>query len=145
MIRPYYPGDLWIVLPHIRKEELDEAYALGEDPAQCLQHAIYDGETVTLELNGEIAGLAGIVPCGDYYSPWSVFTSAVDSNKIQFLKDCKRWISQYDVPMLNVVDERNKTAQKWLQWLGFKLGDAIPFGVNGELFHPYWKNCAGVS
>lgn len=139
MIRPYRSGDLWLVLPYIRKEELDEAYALGEDPEACLINAIYSGETITLELNNEVAGLAGVVKCGEYWSPWSVFTSAVDSNPIQFLRDCKRWISQYDLPMVNVIDERNKVAQKWLKWMGFSMGEPFPFGVNGEPFRTYWR------
>lgn len=144
MIRPYRPGDLWMVLPHIRQAELNECYALGEDPEQCLKHAIYSGETITLELNGEVAGLAGVVPCGEYWSPWSVFTEAIERNRREFFRDCKRWVSHYDVPMLNVVDEQFKAAHKWLKALGFTLGEPIPFGVNGELFMPYWKNFEGA-
>lgn len=140
MIRPYFPGDLWIVLPLIRQSELDEAHALGEDPEQCLKYSIYAGETVTLELGGEIAGIAGVVACGEYWSPWSVFTSEVDKHPLRFLRECKRWISRYDVPMLNVVDERNVTAQKWLKFLGFTVGDPMPFGPYNMLFRHYWKN-----
>lgn len=94
---------------------------------------------MTLELDGEVSGFAGVVPCGDYFSPWAVFTDAVDRHPVQFLKDCRRWISGYDVPMLNVVDERNKVAQKWLKWLGFTLGDPVPFGPNNMLFRFYQR------
>lgn len=139
MIRPYYPGDLYLVLPHIRQAELDEAKALGEDPLRSLQQAIYAGDTVTLELNNEVCGLAGIVPCGSVSTPWAVFTDAIEKAPLSFMRDCKRWINRYDAPMVNVVDERNKQVQKWLKALGFKLGEPFEFGVNKEPFLPYWK------
>lgn len=195
MIREYRPGDLWVVLPTIRQSELDEARALGEDPEASIKHAVYSGETVTLEIDGEIVGLAGMVPhvifnveSGstktselDYEDemqigksgnasrglfttvtgkmviqdvpfsdaraykrveilvPWSVFTTAIDKHPIRFLKECKTWISRYDMPMMNVVDERNKKTQKWLKWLGFTLSEPEPFGINGEPFRYYWR------
>lgn len=144
MIRPYRPGDLWIILPHIRQIELDECRALGEDPETCLKQSIYAGETITLELCGEICGLAGVVSCGEYYSPWSVFTAVIELNKREFFRESKRWISRYDVPMLNVVDERFKAAQRWLKALGFSLGEVIPFGPDAMPFIPYWKNMEGL-
>lgn len=138
MIRPYYPGDLYLILPHIRQSELEEAKALGEDPLRSLQDVIYEGETITLELNGEVCGLAGIVPCGKVFTPWAVFTNAIEQAPLAFMRDCRRWISRYDVPMVNVVDERNKQAQKWLKVLGFKLSEPFPFGINNEPFRAYW-------
>lgn len=144
MIRPYLPGDIWIILPQIRQAELDECHALGETPEASLREAIYSGDTVTLELNGEICGIAGVVHYEDYSTPWSVFTNAIERNPIQFLKECRRWLERYDMPLLNVVDERFAAAQKWLHWLGFTVGEPIVFGPHQMAFRPYWKNFKGV-
>lgn len=139
MIREYRQGDLWLVLNDIRQSELDEAKALGEDPEPSLKYAIYAGETVTLEINGKVCGLAGIVPYENVFMPWAVFTSDIEKCPITFLKECRRWIKRYNLPMYNLVDARNKTAQNWLRWLGMTLGEPIPYGVDGAIFLPYWR------
>lgn len=137
MIRPYFPGDLWAVLPGIRESELAEARALGITPELGLRHGIESGETVTVEIDGKIVGIAGVVDQGDYLVPWSVFTEDICRHPITFLRECKRWIAQFDRPMMNVIDTRNERAKSWLTWLGFELGEPEPLGVNGELFHTY--------
>ena len=137
MIRPYRLGDLWAVLPSIREEEVRELLALGGTPEVSLRYGIEHGETVTLEISDKIVGLAGVIDDGDYLVPWSVFTADICQSPITFLRECKRWLSRYDRPMMNVVDARNERAKRWLQWLGFTLDEPKPIGVNGELFHVY--------
>lgn len=136
MIRPYQPGDMWQVLPFIRQSELDEAFALGEDPRESIEQAVYDGETITVVINGEICGLAGMIDVGSHHVPWSVFTDTVTRFPVTFLRNCRQWISRYDVPMMNVVLDRNEQTKTWLKWLGFKLEP--PIEINGEVFRTYW-------
>lgn len=137
MIRPYYPSDLWQVLPYIRQEELDEVRALGEDPRECLETAIYSGETITVVIDGEICGIAGVMESDGFYQPWSVFTDKVAKFPITFLRDCLEWVNRYNLlPLWNVVLDRNEKTKAWLLWLGFNLGP--PFDFNGHQFRTYW-------
>lgn len=136
MIRPYALGDMWAVLADIREGETREAQALGLSPEENLRYGIDHG-AVTVEIFGKVAGIAGVVDHGDYLVPWSVFTSEICRHPIAFLRECKRWLSQYDKPMVNVIDARNDQAKRWLEWLGFTLSEPKSLGVNGELFHEY--------
>ena len=38
--------------------------------------------------------------------------------------------------LINYTDARYTKALRWLRWLGFHMHEAVPYGVNGELFHP---------
>jgi hypothetical protein len=45
--------------------------------------------------------------------------------------------------LFNFVDNRNIKSQRWLKWLGFHLGDPVPFGVAQLPFRPFWINAGG--
>lgn len=139
MIRPYSPGDMQAVLPRIRQDHLNELAAYGSTPEENLLYGIQNGEAVTVEFCGEIVGIAGVVAVEDYLVPWSVFTEQAEKHRIPLLRNCKEWLDRYDKPMMNVVDARNLRAKRWLIWLGFEIEPAEPMGVNGELFHTYWR------
>lgn len=39
--------------------------------------------------------------------------------------------------LLNFVHAQNRTSVHWLRRLGFTLHDAVPYGSQGALFHPF--------
>jgi hypothetical protein len=39
--------------------------------------------------------------------------------------------------VFNYVYAENKKSIKWLEWLGFKVRDAQPIGINGANFHRF--------
>ena len=45
---------------------------------------------------------------------------------------------QYPTLLYNFVDERNTSAIRWLRWLGFEFAEAIPYGVDGLPFLPFY-------
>lgn len=41
--------------------------------------------------------------------------------------------------LANAVHAENVSAMRWLSWLGFTLLEAVPVGVGGALFRPFYK------
>ena len=67
-------------------------------------------------------------------------TDLIKKKQKIFLKRSKPWLEDIkkDYNYLeNYVDARNTLSIKWLKWLGFKVEDPIPYGVNGEPFHKF--------
>jgi hypothetical protein len=64
--------------------------------------------------------------------PWFISTHEIEKHQIVFLKFCrpvfKKMCSNLN-SLVNYVDDRNDLAKNWLKWLGFKLHDPVPFGV----------------
>lgn len=72
--------------------------------------------------------------------PWLLSTRHVEEHPRTFLKYCKPVFKKLCVgldSLVNYVDERNVLAKQWLQWLGFKLDDPVPFGVEQRPFHRF--------
>lgn len=139
MLRPYYPGDVWLIVNDLSQQEIDECKAVGITPIENIQFGVEHGKTFTLELGGEVAGVVGVIRGNGYDIPWSAFNSVVCKHPVEFLRLCKRWVSEQKEPLRNVVDARHTRAIRWLEWLGFTVGPAEPLGVNGELLHQYWR------
>lgn len=72
--------------------------------------------------------------------PWLLGTNAVTENYRLFLRQSVHWreqlLSRYDV-LINAVDDRNEVSKRWLAWMGFRLHEPMPIGVNGEPFRPF--------
>lgn len=71
--------------------------------------------------------------------PWLISTSAIDQHRRAFLIECDREVAamrQRHQVLINYTDARYTKALRWLRWLGFHMHEAVPYGVNGELFHP---------
>lgn len=133
-IRPSMPGDSWLVLSNLRQPEVDELEALGVTSEMCLRHGLIYGDAQTIFIDGEAAGIFGVMHHEDCNVPWAVFSKVVDRHPIPFLRAAKRWAESLAVSVVNYVDVRNESAVKWFAWLGFTLGEPVPYGVNGELF-----------
>jgi hypothetical protein len=131
-IRPSLPGDTWLIKADLRQAEIDEFAAIGFTCEECL--ALGFDDAVTLFIAGEPAGMVGITDDG---ALWGVFTRAIDRHPIAFLRASKRAIEQLDREAGNIVDARNTKAVAWFRWLGFKVSDPEPLGLNGELFHRF--------
>jgi len=139
MMRPFQHGDIEVLIDRIRKSELVEAEALGEDPLNCLKLAVSQSKTMTLVLNGKVCGIAGVSHQQDVNVPWSVFTDDIEKMPMQFLRACKQWKKENPGPMLNVVLDENEQTKKWLTWLGFNLGPPFEYGPHRKLFRAYWS------
>lgn len=72
--------------------------------------------------------------------PWLISTIHVDKRAKSFLKVCKpevaEMLTRHDT-LINYVDARNTQAIRWLKWLGFQFGDAVPYGPKGYPFFQF--------
>ncbi|EKT4522798.1 hypothetical protein QEM13_002041 [Pseudomonas putida] len=91
-------------------------------------------------VDGRVIAMFGDIKLNDNVGvPWLISTTAVDRYARPFLVACDREVAamrqRYKV-LINYTDARYVKALRWLRWLGFHMHDAVPYGVNGELFHP---------
>jgi hypothetical protein len=72
--------------------------------------------------------------------PWMIGTQELDRLAITFLRRNKSKIQEMlDIypRLMNYVDDRNKKAIRWLKWLGFIIGEPVPFGPFNMPFRPF--------
>ena len=113
------PGD--VLLESLRRAE--EAYTgLVDDIPVCMFGV----------MNGAPMSGVGI--------PWMVGTKHLDKYAVLFLRRCgpvvEAMADHYKV-LRNYVDARNTRAIRWLQWLGFEIQEAVPYGPFHLPFHPF--------
>jgi hypothetical protein len=132
-------GDTWLCLPTVRQSDIDELAALGVTAEQCLRQGILRSvESATITINDEPAGIVGIIDYGEFRLIWACFCTVIERHPIPFLRACRRWL-QDKGPLLNYVDARNQQTITWLEWIGFEIDNPVPYGLNGELFHRFWR------
>ena len=79
-------------------------------------------------------------PCAGIGVPWLVSTTHIEAHARPFLRACRPLLNLMLVrhpTLVNYVDARNTAAIRWLEWLGFEIGSATPYGPNGLLFRQF--------
>ena len=90
--------------------------------------------------DGEILCMWGVLEESPMLAvPWLLGSKLMDDKKIAkgFLKISKfyyDWVTNNYEYLSNFSDARNTVSHRWLKWLGFHLGAAVPFGQAGEEF-----------
>jgi hypothetical protein len=146
-ILPAHINHIAQILPNLRTDDYNEIYAAtGEkDPTKELYRALQrDGSHYTAFLpNGEVLAIFGIAETQSFTkigSPWLVASNAVADHEVAFLRKSKiffpKLIKNYDY-LINMVDERNLNSKQWLQWLGFQIHPATPYGPFDQNFHKF--------
>jgi hypothetical protein len=73
---------------------------------------------------------------------WLLGSPGIQDIRYTFLKQCRHWTSvlhkDYDI-LWNWADSRNTVHVKWLKWLGFRIIQTSPIGVNKEEFHQFLR------
>ncbi|MBT9234297.1 hypothetical protein KKQ11_00475 [Pseudomonas sp. MG-2] len=91
-------------------------------------------------VNGRVVAMFGDIKLDEQTGvPWLISTTEVDKHHRSFLIECDREVvamRQRHKVLINYTDARYVKALRWLRWLGFHMHKAVPYGVNGELFHP---------
>lgn len=75
--------------------------------------------------------------------PWLISTIHVEKRAKSFLQVCKPEVREMltrHPTLMNYVDQRNTQAVRWLKWLGFRFGEAVPYGPKGFPFYPFQLN-----
>lgn len=124
----------------MRQADRDEVFAAsGRSPLSALSLsfrksticmvALFDGQPEVIFGAGDLSILTRLG------APWMLGSDAIERHRVEFLRGSVHWRGQllrrYDV-LRNIVDCRNKTAIRWLRWLGFQFGE--PFDHRGYRF-----------
>lgn len=120
-----------------RSEPL-EAMVRGLESTPESWTAIYEGEPACMFGAWPFSALGGIA------AAWMIGSRVLDRHGAQ--RDLLRLSrpvvqymgDQYPALLYNFVDERNTSAIRWLRWLGFEFAEAIPYGVDGLPFLPFY-------
>ena len=87
--------------------------------------------------DGQIAGMAGVQ---ENNAVWMLCTPVILDNKFTFAREAKKFIdSRTEKYLWNIVDKRNTTHLKLLQFLGFKFIREIKHGPNNLTFIEFIK------
>jgi hypothetical protein len=73
---------------------------------------------------------------------WLLGSPGIQDVRYSFLRQSRHWADvlheDYEV-LWNWADARNQVHIKWLKWLGFRVIQSAPVGVNGEEFHQFLR------
>lgn len=140
------PEAIKFIADNMRPEDVVEVYATANmDPHEALMiehHGAADYRTIGTADGIPVAifGLTVHNPLTRLGVPWMLSATQI----LDYKKDILRYSPQVvdnmlDIcpKLLNYVHTENKLSIRWLKWLGFKIEDPVPYGVNGELFHPF--------
>lgn len=147
MIRIEAPQAAYVqhVIENLRSCDRDEIFAAtGHEPAMEIEKALArPGRHYCALIGREPIALYGVADMNGFSrigSPWLVGTDAVARHGRSFLRQSRRNIGLinegYDY-LVNMVDRRNTASILWLQWLGFTIHTAQPYGPFGQMFHKF--------
>ena len=118
--------EVWAAAHHTPKQALEEAFGISKH--------IYSAF-----FNRKILCMGGVAdaPC-DAGVPWLLGTEELPKYGKSLLKESRKWINvvekEYRI-LYNFVDTRNAPSKRWLNWLGFTIHPAKPYGPDDMLFH----------
>lgn len=144
-IEPATTEHVLSLLPNVRKADIEEFIAAsGQTPAQVLTQALRASTCAWAGIaDGEVVNIFGVAPAsllGGKGIPWMVGSTLIDTHARVFLRRSRLALADMLAlyPHLeNYVDQRNHLAKAWLHWLGFRLEDPAPYGVQGLPFHRF--------
>lgn len=142
-IRPTLEQALEIA-PLLRPDDVAELTKSGDTPEGAIIRSFNMSDHVWLaRLNDEPAALIGIGRTsilGNIGSPWFLTTPVMDTweAKRELLRLSPTFVSdfmgEYDM-LSNYVDAQYVRALRWLEWLGFTIGEPIQSPITGAVFH----------
>lgn len=149
-VRVAEAGDGEYLSTRLRAEDQEECHALGVLPDKALLDSI-EMSTSCFSIIGRKGSVIGMFGCGpsalkndslSIGSVWLLGSPAIQDIRYTFLRQCRHWTgvlhTDYDV-LWNWADARNTVHVKWLKWLGFKIIQTAPIGINREQFHQFLR------
>jgi hypothetical protein len=143
-IRPATKRDLILVATKLRAADREEQRAVGHtEPLAVYRAMIHATEANIATDNIEPVcafGLGAPIAFGHEAHPWMLGTDLMLNNRHTFIRESRKivaaWRERFAV-LSNYVDARNTVSIAWLRWLGFTIGDAVPYGPFGLPFHRF--------
>jgi len=147
-VLPVTADDVAHILPIVRQADIDEfTEALGIPMEEALLEAITGSlNAKQIVVDDKVVAVFGDAPfsiLGSIGVPWLISTVHVEQHARAFLKVCKPEVQGMLTRhhhLMNYVDARNTSAIRWLKWLGFTFGPAVPYGARRFPFHPFTLN-----
>lgn len=145
LIREAIKEDCLPIAKNMRESDIREVWAASKSgPLEAVRNGFLRSRLCWTGTLGDIpiwiGGVVSLGEAGGVGCPWLLGTDKIMQCPIQFLKSTKRYVdhiaSQYDL-IYNYVDARNTENIKWLQFVGFSIGKAVPYGVLGLPFHKF--------
>lgn len=133
------------MLPHVRIADRHEVMASSGLPMEAaLPDSVKRSDMVWAGMVDDkvacIFGVAGASILSTTGYPWLLGTDLIEQHAKAFLRRnramVKVMLERYPY-LTNYVDVRNATAISWLQWLGFTILPAEPYGMYRMPFHPF--------
>ena len=129
----------------MRVEDADEVWAShGHTPIEALQASVECSDfVVVVEVDGTpctMLGLARRDVLSGIGTPWLLSSDEALKHKREFFKlspSVVQEMLQICPHLRNYVHVKNKISIQWLKWVGFHMKDPTPYGIHGELFHPF--------
>lgn len=143
IIRWMTPADVALIDACARMADREEMLAgAGQSIAAALQAGLEQSlRAWVIESNGLPLAAVGDTMHGIGVGvPWMVTTEHVARDARGFLRGSRAVLMemlQRHQQLINYVDARNVSAIRWLGWLGFTIGDPVPYGVQGLPFHKF--------
>jgi hypothetical protein len=135
---------------NLRKPDFDEVYAVtGANPYLAVLDDWFTSirRWIILNKNNKAVAVLGVRPIAIFSNigiPWLLGTSGLEKMKLFFVKNSKLIIEEmkkgYKI-LFNYVDARYLKAVRWLEWCGFTIEEAVPFGTLGYKFHRFYMEC----
>ena len=152
-IRATESQDCYDIVDHLRKADIRECWAHGQEPLNALLESYaLSRETFTVLFKDKPVLMFG---CGeaptdfpqsvDYKVGWIWLMGTDEVRKFtrRFLRESKRWLgyfgAQYDC-LTNMVDIRNTEHIRWLDWMGFTINQAV-ITHNDHSFYRFVRFC----
>jgi len=149
-VRPAEPGDERLLAYRLRQEDQDECWALGVQPDKALIDSVAMSTSCfsIIRDDRDVIGMFGCSPSAlqddnlSIGNVWLLGSPGIQDIRYTFLRQSRHWadVLHEDYQVLwNWADARNQVHIKWLKWLGFRVIQSAPVGVNGEEFHQFLR------
>ena len=146
-IEPSGLGDCFLMAHNMREVDKREIWASHKSrPLESLVRSLKkSSDARTGRVDGEIAIMFGVCPhtlVSDHASIWMLGTDLLAQHSVRFLRECSNGIADISGKFRkieNYCDARNTTTLRWLDWLGFTIEEAQPYGVYEMPFHHFYK------
>ena len=146
-IEPSGLGDCFLMAHNMREVDKREIWASHRSrPLESLVRSLKkSSDARTGRVDGEIAIMFGVCPhtlVSDHASIWMLGTDLLARHSVRFLRECSNGIVDISGKFRkieNYCDARNTTTLRWLDWLGFTIEEAQPYGVYEMPFHHFYK------
>lgn len=134
--------DVFHVADFMRMSDRREVIAsTGQDHKKVLMQSVLMSDrdmTWTIFYSGEPVAVFGVAP-GEYGGiPWLLATDRFSNENNDFVKSFPwayiEMMKRVYGNLYNYVHEKNRRSITWLVKCGFIVGDAVPFGMRGEMF-----------